>query len=370
MPIPSFSELLNKVLNGDSPALTQWFEYTERNIFNEEEIKQTIDGINAAEEGLQKSYALYVNALWHQYGIGRDKNYPEAIRLYEEAIKLGNSSAMYNRAFMYQEGQGVLDGNRNYPQAISLYKEAIKLGHAGAMNNRAYMYHYGLGRERNYPKAIRFYEAAIERGNTRAMVNRAFMHRHGQGDAVNYPAAIALYEMAIKQGNAAAMVYRAYMYQYGQGSNVDYPAAIALFERASKLGNGEAMRALDQLRRLSQMERAEKNEPPVPGPIEFIEPNEQQVPAQTEENVQPCTLANISMLVLSGFVTVVGIAAVAIAFTALNAVTCGIAGVAVASVGVALTLSGIGLFATGIYINTATNNAPSLDVVDTMAAIP
>ena len=60
---------------------------------------------------------------------------------------------------------------------------------------------------------------------------------------------------------------------------------------------------------------------------------------------------NISMMVLGGVIAVVGIAAVAIAFTVLNAATLGIAGLTVASIGVALALSGVGLFAVGANKN-------------------
>jgi uncharacterized RDD family membrane protein YckC len=56
---------------------------------------------------------------------------------------------------------------------------------------------------------------------------------------------------------------------------------------------------------------------------------------------------DISMMVLGGFIAVLGIAAVAIAFTLLNAATLGIAGLVVAGVGVVATLAGVGLFASG-----------------------
>ncbi len=54
--------------------------------------------------------------------------------------------------------------------------------------------------------------------------------------------------------------------------------------------------------------------------------------------------ANISMMVLGGFIAAVGISVVAIAFTVLNASTFGISGLVVAGFGVACTLSSLGLF--------------------------
>lgn len=58
------------------------------------------------------------------------------------------------------------------------------------------------------------------------------------------------------------------------------------------------------------------------------------------------SMTNISMVVLGGFIAAAGIAAVAIAFTVLNAATLGIPGLVTAAIGAAAVLSGIGLFAT------------------------
>lgn len=68
---------------------------------------------------------------------------------------------------------------------------------------------------------------------------------------------------------------------------------------------------------------------------------------------------NISMMVLSGFTMAVGIAAVALAFTVLNAATGGVAGLVAFGVGVGVALVGLGLFAA-----TAVNRAPSIPTID------
>jgi ABC-type tungstate transport system substrate-binding protein len=59
-------------------------------------------------------------------------------------------------------------------------------------------------------------------------------------------------------------------------------------------------------------------------------------------------------MVMGGFIAVLGTSAVALAFTLLNAATFGIAGIVVASIGVAAALTGVGLFATGAYKNSST----------------
>lgn len=73
-----------------------------------------------------------------------------------------------------------------------------------------------------------------------------------------------------------------------------------------------------------------------------------------DEEERPSSSMNISILVLSGFIATVGISAIAIAFTLLNASTFGTAGLVVASIGFAALPSGMGLFATCGYKNRQT----------------
>lgn len=85
------------------------------------------------------------------------------------------------------------------------------------------------------------------------------------------------------------------------------------------------------------------------------------VPPSHTEKTPSSSLTNISMMVLGGFIAAAGIAAVAIAFTLLNAATFGVSGLILASVGVATILSGVGLFATAAYKNRQAIPDPSLD---------
>ena len=75
---------------------------------------------------------------------------------------------------MYVRGQG---GEKNYPEANRLYDKAIELGNSASMNNRAWMYEKGLGGKKNYLEAIRLYEAASRLGNLTAIGRRADMQK-------------------------------------------------------------------------------------------------------------------------------------------------------------------------------------------------
>lgn len=140
-----FEKLLENALNGQSRALALWSQYQFTGIFqakdNEKALK-AIEEILSQAEHPQRGSALSLRAFMHHHGQGTKVNYSEAIRLYQEAVQLGNSTAMNNLAYMYQRGQGV---EVDYDKAIKLYQAAIELNNTAAMDNLAYMYINGQG---------------------------------------------------------------------------------------------------------------------------------------------------------------------------------------------------------------------------------
>jgi len=78
-------------------------------------------------------------------------------------------------------------------------------------------------------------------------------------------------------------------------------------------------------------------------------------PPHQAEETNSLSMSNISMMVLGGFIAVAGIAAIAIAFTVLNAATLGIPGLLLAGVGIAAVLAGCGLFAYNMKKQTTPN---------------
>ncbi len=259
----SFQSMMNSIAGAQSNSINQeglkklHDDPSKDSFYNDVDVlsifnKRGVVGLSHANSLYDTAIALYEKeiklgnasamrnrAYMHQLGLGGLKDYAAAIALYEQAIKLGDARAMSGRAYMHEHGLG---GSKDYAAAIALYEQAIKLGDAYAMNNRAYMHQHGLGGSKDYAAAIVLYEKAIKLGNATAMRNRAYMHQQGLGGSKDYAAAIALYEKAIKLGNATAMSGRAYMHQHGLGGSKDYAAAIVLYEQAIKLGNAYAMR--------------------------------------------------------------------------------------------------------------------------------
>jgi TPR repeat protein len=188
-------------------------------------LRGSLGAIEAAlNEGSPHSNALALRAFIHRSGQGGAVNDEEAIRLYEQAIALGNDFAMNNRAYMHQHGQG---GAVNYREAIRLYEQAIALGNDVAMANRAFMHQHGQGGAVNYREAIRLYERAITLGNDAAMANRASMHQHGQGGAVNYKEA-RLYELSYEKGQTSALAKIKEMADQSQDDEYKFLAQLSL----------------------------------------------------------------------------------------------------------------------------------------------
>lgn len=169
MPITNFSKLLDDVLNEKDEAFLEWYQHTKSKNFNEEEINQTLQAINTILSNSNhtlKANALNLCAYMHQYGLGGEQNYLEAIRLYEEAIKLGNVIAMNNRASMHYDGLG---GETNYVAATLLLDQALRLcddnPNRVIITHRAHLY----VAEKDYSKAMEFYNRAIDLGYTSAI---------------------------------------------------------------------------------------------------------------------------------------------------------------------------------------------------------
>ncbi|ABS78590.1 sel1 repeat family protein (plasmid) [Coxiella burnetii] len=100
-------------------------------------------------------------ALVHLYGWGLHRaNYEAAIKLFEEAIRLGSADAMDWRAYMYQTGKGPV----NYSAARDLYDRATKLRSAKSMIALARMHKNGVGGPKNLAAAVALFEEAIRWG--------------------------------------------------------------------------------------------------------------------------------------------------------------------------------------------------------------
>jgi TPR repeat protein len=119
---------------------------------------------NAA--ALEHRGALFVRGLLHREGLGGDVNFAAARDFLLIAREFGSVPATVALAEMMRSGLGVGNNEVTRAGAIahSLYKEAhekyrflITLGHSSAMHEKAMLYQFGLGGPRNFMQALRLY---------------------------------------------------------------------------------------------------------------------------------------------------------------------------------------------------------------------
>lgn len=110
---------------------------------------------------------------------GEKKNIIKIKKLYESAIKLGNSDAMIELAIIYKYGIGQV--KKDITKTIELYENAIELGNLDAMLQLGHIYYQEECKDKKFTKCIKLYERAIDLGNKDAMKWMARMYRCGDG---------------------------------------------------------------------------------------------------------------------------------------------------------------------------------------------
>jgi TPR repeat protein len=93
------------------------------------------------------------------------KNFPEAVRLTEEGILLGDPDAMFIRAGMYQVGEG---SPKKEAKAIELWRKAADVGHLPSMVMLGFAYKAGIGVKADLAVARTWFEKAAAAGEPTA----------------------------------------------------------------------------------------------------------------------------------------------------------------------------------------------------------
>ena len=164
------------------------YKYLENNIlklYNENFIQEIQNG----------DYNLWVG----NYHSCTTKNYDEMKKYYLMAIEDGNSDAMHNLGFHFEN-------NKNYDEMKKYYLMAIENGNSSAMNNLGVYYKCV---ERNYDEMKKYYLMAIENNNTKAMYNLGLYYENTD---LNYYVMEKYYLMAIENNNTLAMIKLAKYY--------------------------------------------------------------------------------------------------------------------------------------------------------------
>jgi TPR repeat protein len=141
---------------------------------NEEVVKRV-------REWVAKGEAWAQNIMAQQYRDGKHglkQSYVMARMLFEKAVAQGDSSAMYDLALLYRDGQGVV---QSVEKEVELCTMAAEQGQVDAMNNLGNAYRDGKGVVQSFQKAAELYTMAAEQGFVEAMLSLGVRYFQGQG---------------------------------------------------------------------------------------------------------------------------------------------------------------------------------------------
>jgi hypothetical protein len=134
---------------------------------------------------------------------------------------------------------------KNFEEALKLFQSAADHGDATAQFYLGVMYEHGLGIPQDYETALKFYRWASEQGFPRAENNLASMYEHGRGVPQNYYTALNLYRLAADKGFPMAEFNLGLMYENGHGVPQNDGQARALITKAADAGLSDAKNWLE-----------------------------------------------------------------------------------------------------------------------------
>jgi len=190
------------------------------------------------------SQAMYELGWDYQNGKGVPKDYQQAVAWYRKAAEAGNALGMTNLGHMYEDGYGV---DQDYKQALTWYRKAAEAGDTRGMNNLGWMYHLGRGVDKDEKQAFTWIRKAAEAGDTLGMDNLGAMYANGWGVEQDYQQAMIWDRKAAEGGIPDAMYGLGYGYETGHGLGKDLQQAVTWYRQAAQLGNQQAKDALKRL---------------------------------------------------------------------------------------------------------------------------
>lgn len=169
---------------------------------------------NEARKG--NTYAMKRLADMYFKGEGKPYNVNLGLELYHQAIELDDSKALYELGRKYEDGYGHL--KQSHVKARNLYEKDVEVNkNIDSYVKLADFYHYGKGGIKDLNKAKRYYEEAIRLGNTYAMRRLADMYFLGNGCIPNINKGIKLYNKAINLNDKEALLELSERYKTGYG---------------------------------------------------------------------------------------------------------------------------------------------------------
>jgi TPR repeat protein len=177
--------------------------------------------------------ALTAVGVMYVKGQGVDRDYTQALDLFNRAISAGSEDAEAELGYMYGSGYGV---PQDYEEAISKYRDSIQKGSVRGENYLGEAYVAGQGVVKDYHQARQLFEDAARKGLPVALANLGNLYYLGRGVPKDLGTALRYYEAAAAKNSPEAQNNLGLMYQKGIGVPQDPAQALELFKRAARLG--------------------------------------------------------------------------------------------------------------------------------------
>jgi TPR repeat protein len=207
----------------------------------------TIKAIDYFKEAIKKgnSEAVYLlGCIYFQGGEGISPDYLEAYRLFKEAqhdskeaaciLDIGNSSLIIDKV--------------TRERSIEMHKAVAETDNIQVQNTLGSIFEHGIGVDRDCTEAAKYYGMAAGLGSAEAQTCLGRLYKNGLGVQQNYFTAITWYNNAIVLGSHDAMLEMGKMYHKGQGVTQDLALSSRYIHNAASLGNHKALYILGSSR--------------------------------------------------------------------------------------------------------------------------
>lgn len=138
-------------------------------------------------------------------GIGTQKNVVKAVKLFEEAARLGNNEAAVNLAFVYLTSSNG-GGSNLRSMVVRLFNQAAEGGNITAQYMMGMIYYNGYGVAKNDDRAFQYLKKAASQYDE-AQYQLALRYMNAEGTPRNYGNAVNNLNKAAKQGHIPSMLW-------------------------------------------------------------------------------------------------------------------------------------------------------------------
>jgi len=144
-----------------------------------------------------------VASMMKRFGIGGKPDFKTSLEKLDWACDKKLPDAMVTKANILT---GMDIGAPKYPEAFKLYSDAVEKKHAYAQGQLGMLYALGLGVEHNWDKAVALLSASASTGDPESQYMLAGFYTDGRGVKPDRKKAVELFERAARQGHEDAML--------------------------------------------------------------------------------------------------------------------------------------------------------------------